>query len=328
MAIVKKAYETADGRRFETCERAMMHVLKQFPPQHGPEFVWRHGKPYYALFPDGSQDYVECLPANTRQQYGLGGFEAIPKYKPATPSSVFEKRTPILPGVVADTVMQQRGIDCQSPEGNWFSEHVDHYVRWLHANKPDWKRKLEKSEDPRDFVYAFVNHWLDAYLKDPKRFKQMAKNVDLGCVEPAVFGEDNTTPPIPKNVDPQVWHAWGAVAVAESVQLLQTAGLELVRYNPDDPWAYAQFDAGPATFALAANDLARPEATRLVAQQLPVVLATLATFNGRNDVWYDDINRAVDRRFKSRSKYDCTVRQIIFGIIVHALRARNVWVHS
>jgi len=109
-----------------------------------------------------------------------------PKYKPATPSSVFEKRTPILPGVVADTVMEQRGMDYQSPEGNWFSEYVDHYVRWLHANKPDWKRKLEKSRDPRPFIYSFVNHWLDSYLKDPKRFVAQAESVDLGYYDGAL----------------------------------------------------------------------------------------------------------------------------------------------
>lgn len=94
------------------------------------------------------------------------------KYKPATKPAVFEEKVILLPYVVAETVLGERGMDPYSPEGQWFVGYVDGYVRWLHANKPDWKKKLEKSRDPRPFVYAFVNHWFDAYVKDPVRFKR------------------------------------------------------------------------------------------------------------------------------------------------------------
>jgi hypothetical protein len=110
------------------------------------------------------------------------------KYKPATKPAVFEDRVMLLPYVVAETVLGARGMDPYSPEGQWFIAYVDGYVRWLHANKPDWKKKLEKSRDPRPFVYGFVRHWLDAYEQNPRRFKTQAASVGLGCAPRTFHG--------------------------------------------------------------------------------------------------------------------------------------------
>ena len=112
---------------------------------------------------------------------------SMPKYKPATPWAKFEKKTALLPGVVAERCIEDRGLDRHDPKWDWFVEHVECYVRWLHANKPDWKRKLE-GRDPRDFVYGFVNHWLDAYLHDPEKFKREVSGFDLGCGAAAELG--------------------------------------------------------------------------------------------------------------------------------------------
>jgi hypothetical protein len=109
------------------------------------------------------------------------------KHKPPTKPAVFERKVVLLPHVVAETVLMERGLDPYSPNGAWFVQHVDQYVRWLHANKRDWKRKLEKSRDPRPFVYSFVRHWLDAYEQNPERFKRQVRARSLsgfgeGCV--------------------------------------------------------------------------------------------------------------------------------------------------
>ena len=104
----------------------------------------------------------------------------VRKMKPATKPATFEKRVVLLPHVVAETVLMERGWDPASSDAEWFIEYVDHYIRWLHANKRDWKKRLEKSPDPRPFVYGFVNHWLDAYEKNPVRFQQRAKAAALG----------------------------------------------------------------------------------------------------------------------------------------------------
>lgn len=102
------------------------------------------------------------------------------KYKAPTKPSVFEKKVVLLPRVVAETVLMERGADPYAPEGQWFVEYVDKYVRWLHANKANWKKKLEKGRDPRPFVYGFVRHWLDSYEQNPRRFKTQAVSAGLG----------------------------------------------------------------------------------------------------------------------------------------------------
>lgn len=56
--LKKKAYETADGRKFETLEAAIVHAAKM-QSQLLPEYVWRNGAPCYVLRPDKSQAYVE-----------------------------------------------------------------------------------------------------------------------------------------------------------------------------------------------------------------------------------------------------------------------------
>jgi hypothetical protein len=66
---MKKAFETADGRKFETLERAIIHADKM--RADAPEYIWRNKVVYYVLFPDGSSDFVERLSTVERERIGL-----------------------------------------------------------------------------------------------------------------------------------------------------------------------------------------------------------------------------------------------------------------
>jgi hypothetical protein len=53
-------FKTADGRKFETVERAIQHADRMRSTSL-PEYIWRLGKPYYVLLPDGKQSYFALL---------------------------------------------------------------------------------------------------------------------------------------------------------------------------------------------------------------------------------------------------------------------------
>ena len=46
-------------------------------------------------------------------------------------------------------------------------------MRWLHANDRKWRKKVDReSNDDRDFVFAFVKHWADAFVRNPEAYKR------------------------------------------------------------------------------------------------------------------------------------------------------------
>jgi hypothetical protein len=88
-----------------------------------------------------------------------------------TPSEIFEKRTSILPRVIARTCIDQREHHLSADAVQWFVDHTDAWVRWFHANNAKWRRLLE-SDRGRDQLYVWVNHWLDAFQSDIERYRQ------------------------------------------------------------------------------------------------------------------------------------------------------------
>ena len=95
--------------------------------------------------------------------------------KPPTPKLHFEKRAlcPEIAASIAITDAQVRAKKAASePDREWFVEQAETWVRWFHANNPQWRRKLEReSNDDRDFVLAFLNHWADAFVQNPDAYK-------------------------------------------------------------------------------------------------------------------------------------------------------------
>jgi hypothetical protein len=90
--------------------------------------------------------------------------------KPTDREQFEQKTSLLLPVIVRTCLGNHRLTDAQV---EWFQDHVDHRVRWYHANKPEWTRKLNSPTNlGRDWVYMWVTHWLSAYLLDPEDYQQ------------------------------------------------------------------------------------------------------------------------------------------------------------
>ena len=94
--------------------------------------------------------------------------------KPPTPKRHFEMRA-LCPAVIASlaiTDAQARAKKITPQDQAWFIDQAATWVRWFHANNPKWRKKLDReSNDDRDFVLAFVNHWADAFVKNTGVYK-------------------------------------------------------------------------------------------------------------------------------------------------------------
>lgn len=87
--------------------------------------------------------------------------------KPPTPKEQFSDLTAIIPSVIAQMCMDERG----HAHDQCFIEHVDLRTRWMHVNNLRWRKFLE-SEDGRDQLYIWVNHWLNGYMQDPELYRK------------------------------------------------------------------------------------------------------------------------------------------------------------
>ena len=95
--------------------------------------------------------------------------------KPPTPKLHFGTRAlcPAIIASIAITDAQARAKKAASePDQAWFIQHAETWVRWFHANNRQWRKKLEReSNDDRDFLLAFLNHWADAFVQNPGTYK-------------------------------------------------------------------------------------------------------------------------------------------------------------
>jgi hypothetical protein len=96
-------------------------------------------------------------------------------YKQPISSTLFINITSILLDVVAITCINKKSHKLTQMQIKWFVDFVDIRVRWLYTNNKKWKQKLN-NQSSIDYVYTFVNHWLDAFIKNPKWFQERHKN--------------------------------------------------------------------------------------------------------------------------------------------------------
>lgn len=76
----------------------------------------------------------------------------------------FDKRTALLPALIAQTVIDSRQPHSLSEaQQQFFCDFCDRRIRHLYKVNRKWRRQC--NADGRQLCYAFVNHWLDAYLK-------------------------------------------------------------------------------------------------------------------------------------------------------------------
>ena len=95
--------------------------------------------------------------------------------KPPTPSAIFEETTCLLLWLLVDQVWAEKPRALTQEEFDWFYDHVDRRMRWLHANKAGWRRWMENEDrriDPREQAKVWIRHWLDAYCLDPQRYQE------------------------------------------------------------------------------------------------------------------------------------------------------------
>ena len=96
--------------------------------------------------------------------------------KPPTPKRHFDMRAicPEIIGSLAITDAQARAKNAVSEQDRaWFIQQAETWVRWFHANNRKWRNRLDReSNDDRDFVLAFVNHWADAFVRNPEAYKK------------------------------------------------------------------------------------------------------------------------------------------------------------
>jgi hypothetical protein len=95
--------------------------------------------------------------------------------KPPTPKLHFETRA-LCSEIIASlaiTDAQVRARKAVSEEDQaWFIQQAETWVRWFHANNPQWRKRLEReSNGDRDIVSRFVNHWADAFVQNPGVYK-------------------------------------------------------------------------------------------------------------------------------------------------------------
>ena len=88
----------------------------------------------------------------------------------ATDPEIFMDRTSLVPEVIAETVLESKEHNLSYEDAKWFCRFASWWIRFFHANKPNWRRKLE-GKDGRDEAYLWINHWAGAFIHSPKTFR-------------------------------------------------------------------------------------------------------------------------------------------------------------
>ena len=102
-----------------------------------------------------------------------------------TSLDAFMDETSIVPSIIASTVVDERQVMLVDPAyaGDkglnheqakaWFVDHVERRTIMLWDNNKRFRKILaSKGNNGRDTLYAFVEHWLDAYLDDPLDYRK------------------------------------------------------------------------------------------------------------------------------------------------------------
>ncbi len=76
----------------------------------------------------------------------------------------------LVPTVIAENILTKNRIILSDKDKNWFFDHVEARMRYLWSNVPRYQKKMASSRG-LSWSYAFVEHWLKAFLKDKEEYK-------------------------------------------------------------------------------------------------------------------------------------------------------------
>lgn len=79
----------------------------------------------------------------------------------------FSDKTGLLPHIVAETVLAHKGVDATAAA--WFVEHVERRTVHVYNHNRDFRKRMNGAQS-RDYLYMFVQHWLDGYIKSPEAY--------------------------------------------------------------------------------------------------------------------------------------------------------------
>ena len=104
------------------------------------------------------------------------------KRRPATPEVEFTNSTSLCLSVIAKNALDH-AMSRMSPHAlpskhtfaqqEWFMQHVDLRIRWLHANDEAFRKSMNgHTNADRDRAIMFARHWAKAFLDDPDYYQR------------------------------------------------------------------------------------------------------------------------------------------------------------
>lgn len=93
-----------------------------------------------------------------------------------------EADTPLIPYIVAESVIEKtRLIDRGEPLFDAAVRYLMNYADTVYAHNKNWAKKI-RGAGGREFLYAFMEHWFAAFLKDnaPEMFKKLPRGYGWG----------------------------------------------------------------------------------------------------------------------------------------------------
>ena len=96
--------------------------------------------------------------------------------KPATAKGYFVNHAmcpEVIVGIAMQKVRTQTTIRPSVEDSQWFYNHAELWLRWLHSNSKMWRARFARStEVDRDYAVDFVIKWANSFVKDPQTFIQ------------------------------------------------------------------------------------------------------------------------------------------------------------
>ena len=97
--------------------------------------------------------------------------------KPPTDIEIFANKTALVPCILTERAVTQVSAFRMLPDAqkNWFFEHCDLRLRWMHNNNNDWRKWLEsklKRIDPRAQCMVWIEHWAMAFVMNPEQYME------------------------------------------------------------------------------------------------------------------------------------------------------------
>jgi len=142
---------------------------------------------------------------------------------------------------------------------------------------------------------------------------------------------DTANPPLPKQkgIKQDQWDSWVTENYPALLDVFKKAKVEIVAFNPDDAfYGYFMLKRGSMKFRLGLNQVDAPHKVKMLSVGLKNVVDALPTalkdFEGRDDVWYSDMDSYVKRIFKTNNEN----RNLLYGFLADVLKSKNISVHS